>query len=663
MAERITSVVIEDVQPSVDGGHAVKREVGDEVIASADVFKEGHDILVAVVRWRQVSPARARTDWHESPMRTMGNDRYQGAFPVHVNGRYVFTVEAWPDLFATWTDELARKLEVGRDVTSELLEGAALLEATAARAGSSSDDARRFREVAALLKKGSTPQAIAAALDPGLRAASSRHPDRSLAGRAGVEREIWVDRVKGRASAWYEFFPRSTANDGRTHGSFKTAERFLPYVQSLGFDVVYLPPIHPIGRTARKGKNNSLSPRPEDPGSPWAIGSKEGGHKSVHPELGTLEDFRRFVEAAAALGMEVALDLAFQCSPDHPYVREHPEWFLHRPDGTIKTAENPPKRYEDIVNFDWLGPGRESLWKELKSVVLHWIDHGVRIFRVDNPHTKPVPFWSWLIREIHEQHPEVIFLSEAFTRPKVMKQLAKIGFSQSYTYFTWRNFKQELQEYLEEITQPPVADYFRGNLWPNTPDILPEALQLGDPPAFKIRVALAATLSSAYGIYSGYELCESAPLKRGKEEYLDSEKYQLVARDFDRPGNIRGYIARLNSIRRENPALQLYRNLRFFPAHNERVIFYGKQTQDRGNTVLVAVSLDPYAPQEAVLEIPLAQLGLGEDEVYQVHELLTDRRMLWQGPSARVTLTPEEPAAIWAVLRFKKSEINFDYYD
>ncbi|HZA49249.1 MAG TPA: alpha-amylase family glycosyl hydrolase, partial [Myxococcaceae bacterium] len=475
--------------------------------------------------------------------------------------------------------------------------------------------------------------------------------------------EIWADRVKARASAWYEFFPRSTANDGRTHGTFKIAEKFLPYVQSLGFDVVYLPPIHPIGRTARKGKNNSLSARPEDPGSPWAIGSREGGHKSVNPELGTLEDFRRFVQAAAALGTEVALDLAFQCSPDHPYVREHPEWFLHRPDGTIKTAENPPKRYEDIVNFDWLGPAHESLWKELKSVVLHWIDQGVRIFRVDNPHTKPLPFWKWLIGEIHEEHPEVIFLSEAFTRPKVMKHLAKIGFSQSYTYFTWRNFKHEIQAYLEEITQPPVADYFRGNLWPNTPDILPEALQLGGRPAFKIRVALAATLSSSYGIYSGYESCENAPLTPGKEEYLDSEKYQLVARDFDRPGNIRGYIASLNRIRLENPALQLYRNLRFFVAHNDRVIFYGKQTPDRTNTILVAVSLDPFAPQEAVLEIPLAGLGVAEDEVYQVRELLSDRRMLWQGPTARVTLTPEDPAAIWAVLRFRKSEINFDYYD
>ena len=664
MAERIGSIVIENVQPSIDGGrYPVKRVVGDDVLISADIFKEGHDVLAAVVRWRQISPARARTNWQEIPMRAVGNDRFEGSFPVHINGRYAFAVEAWPDLFATWTGELERKVEVGRDVTSELLEGAVILEAAAARAAQSPQDARRMREAAALFRKGNTPQAIAVALDDGLLAIASKYQDRSIASRSERELEIVADRVKARTCAWYELFPRSTANDGRTHGTFKTTEKTLPYVQSLGFDVLYLPPIHPIGRTARKGRNNSLTPQPEDPGSPWAIGAREGGHKSVHPELGTLEDFRRLVQAAAAHGIEVALDLAFQCSPDHPYVREHPEWFVHRPDGTIKTAENPPKRYEDIVNFDWLGPARESLWRELKSVVLHWIDQGVRIFRVDNPHTKPIPFWEWLIREIHEEHPEVIFLSEAFTRPKIMKNLAKVGFSQSYTYFTWRNFKRELQEYFEELTQPPVVEYMRGNLWPNTPDIFPEALQHGGRPAFKLRVALAATLSSAYGIYAGYELCEGTPLQPGKEEYLDSEKYQLVGRDFEKTGNLRGYIAALNRIRRENPALQRYEGLRFFTAQNDRVLFYGKQTPNRTNAVWVAVSLDPFAPQEAVLEVPLRELGVAEDEVYQVHELLTDRRALWQGPTAHVRLTPEEPAAIWSVVRLRHTEKEFDYYD
>jgi len=368
------------------------------------------------------------------------------------------------------------------------------------------------------------------------------------------------------------------------------------------------------------------------------------------------------VRRAGELGMDVALDLAFQCSPDHPSLREHPEWFLHRPDGTIKHAENPPKRYEDIVNFDWMGPHRQALWNELRRVVLFWVDQGVKIFRVDNPHTKPVAFWAWLLREVRDAHPETVFLSEAFTRPKMMKALAKVGFSQSYTYFTWRNFKRELQEYLEEITTPPVADYFRGNLWPNTPDILPDVLQHGGPPAFKLRLALAATLSSSYGIYSGYELCESAALGPGKEEYLDSEKYQLVARDPNRPGNIRSYVAALNRIRKESPALRTYRGLRFHHSSGDRVLFYSKRPPAGGDQLLVAVNVDPYSEQEAVLEVPLEELGVGPEELYQVHELLSDRRSLWRGRWATVKLTPEHPAAIWRVLRFHRRENDFDYY-
>jgi starch synthase (maltosyl-transferring) len=383
----------------------------------------------------------------------------------------------------------------------------------------------------------------------------------------------------------------------------------------------------------------------------------------VNPLLGTLEDFRSFVKAANGLGIEIALDIAFQCSPDHPYVKEHPEWFQHRPDGTIKTAENPPKRYEDIVNFDWLGPGRSTLWPELKSVVLHWVEQGVRIFRVDNPHTKPLQFWAWLIREVQTVHPDTVFLSEAFTRPKVMKHLAKAGFQQSYTYFTWRNFKQEMEEYLEELTSPPVSDYMRGNLWPNTPDILPEFLQRSGPGGFRLRAAMAATLSSVWGMYCGYELCEGTPVKPGKEEYLDSEKYELKAWDLDRPGNIRDYISRLNAIRREHRAFQLYSNLRFFPSENEQVMFYMKRTPDGSSQVLVAVSFDPFQPQESVLHLPLAELGIHPDETYQVHELMTDQRSLWQGPTAHVRLTPEQPAAIWAVYRFRRSEQAFDYYE
>jgi starch synthase (maltosyl-transferring) len=435
----------------------------------------------------------------------------------------------------------------------------------------------------------------------------------------------------------------------------------LPYVQELGFDVVYLPPVHPIGRTARKGKNNALTAGPEDVGSPWAIGGPEGGHKALHPQLGTPADFRRFVKSAAERGMEVALDIAFQASPDHPYVKERPDWFQRRPDGSIKTAENPPKRYEDIVNFDWMAPERESLWAELRSVFFHWIEQGVRIFRVDNPHTKPLPFWEWVIGEVKARHPDAIFLAEAFTRPKMMKALAKAGFDQSYTYFTWRNFKHEMEEYLKELTQGPAAEYMLGNLWPNTPDILPEHLQQGGRPAFLSRSALAATLSSSWGIYSGFELCENRALP-GKEEYLDSEKYQLVQRDFDKPGNIRPWIAALNRIRNEHPALQQYRNLRFHKADNDRVMFYSKLTDDRTSQILVAVSLDPFAPQEAILDVPLFELGIQPDESYQVHELLSDERALWQGPTAQVRLTLDKPAAIWSVLRFRRTEQGFDYF-
>jgi starch synthase (maltosyl-transferring) len=665
MNSRIGSVVIESVRPEQDGGRfAVKRVAGETFTVQADLFKEGHDVLVAIVRWRQSGPPGQETQWAEVPMKALGNDLWVAEFPLARNGRYQYTVEAWPDLFATWASELKRKVDAGRDVRSELLEGSALLEGAAERARNfgSEADSRVLSEAATKLKQPASPDLIFVALAPELVTLAGKYADRSLATQYDRVLEVFADRERARTGAWYEFFPRSAVRDGKTHGTFKDAEAWLPYIQSLGFDTIYLPPIHPIGRTARKGKNNSLRAEPDDVGSPWAIGATEGGHKAIHPQLGTPEDFRRFIKAAEQHGIEVAIDIAFQCSPDHPYVKEHPEWFLRRPDGTIKTAENPPKRYEDIVNFDWMGPGRDTLWPELESVVLHWVDQGVKIFRVDNPHTKPLQFWAWLIRRVQDRHPEVVFLSEAFTRPKVMKALAKVGFSQSYTYFTWRNFKPEIEEYLEEITRPPVGDYFRGNLWPNTPDILPEMLQRSGQAGFRLRVALAATLSSSYGIYCGYELCEGRGLP-GKEEYLDSEKYQLVAWDLERPGHIRDWIRKLNAARKQHPALQLYNNLRFYRADNERVLFYGKRTPDGSSQVLIAVSLDPHAPQESVLNVPLKELGIHPDESYQVHELMTDERRLWQGPHAQVRLTPEQPAAIWAVYRFRRSEQAFDYYE
>ena len=664
MPARQGSVLIENVQPQIDcGRYAVKRAAGETVRVTADVFKEGHDELAVVLRWQRLAPKAAEV--REVAMRPLGNDAWEGQFPVYENGLYSFHVEAWPDLFRTWAQELSRKVEAGRDVSSELLEGAQLLRAAAERAAASGQagafDAERLREGEKALLGGQSPAALSRALDPRLAEAASRYPDRSVASRSERELRVFAARKRAIFSAWYELFPRSTSREPGRHGTFADAERMLPYVRELGFDIVYLPPVHPIGRTARKGKNNALNAAADDVGSPWAIGSPEGGHKAVHPQLGTLADFRRFVKTAAEMGIEVALDVAFQVSPDNPYVKDYPDWFQRRPDGTIKTAENPPKRYEDIVNFDWMGPERESLWAELRSVFLHWIEQGVRIFRVDNPHTKPLPFWEWVIGEVKGRHPDAIFLAEAFTRPKMMKALAKAGFDQSYTYFTWRNFKHEMEDYLKELTQGPTAEFMLGNLWPNTPDILPEHLQQGGRPAFLARSALAATLSSSWGIYSGFELCENRALP-GKEEYLDSEKYQLVQRDFDKAGNIRPWIAALNRIRNEHPALQQYRNLRFHKADNDRVIFYSKLSEDRSSQILVAVSLDPFAAQEAILDVPLFELGIQPDESYQVHELFSDERALWQGPTAQVRLTLDKPAAIWSGLRFRRTEQGFDYY-
>jgi starch synthase (maltosyl-transferring) len=640
------TVVIENVWPTVDGGrYPVKREVGAVVEVWADIFKEGHDVLVAFLKYRR---AREAT-WRESPMRHHDNDRWVGAFTLEANDRWIFTIEALADPFRSWLADLAKRVDAGQDVASELLEGAALVRAAAGRAGGA--EAALLADYAERLERtGDQPAAVAAAREERLGALMDAHLDRRDATWAERQWEVVADRERARFAAWYEFFPRSAA-PGR-HGTFKDAEKMLERVAALGFDVVYLPPIHPIGRTHRKGRNNTLTAGPGDPGSPWAIGGPEGGHTAVHPELGTLEDFDRFVERARSLGLEVALDFAIQASPDHPWVREHPEWFFRRPDGTIKYAENPPKKYQDVYPLNFHGEDPRPLWEEMKRVLDFWIAHGVRAFRVDNPHTKPVKFWEWLIRAVQDEHPDVTFLSEAFTRPKMMKVLAKAGFTQSYTYFTWRHDKGELIDYFTEITSPPVSEYFRGHLWPNTPDILSPFLVRGGRPAFRLRLVLAATLSSLYGIYSGYELCENEPYGQGTEEYLHSEKYELKARDWDAPGNITDLVVTLNRLRREHRALQLYSNLRFYPADDPHVLFYGKMTPDRQDAVFVAANLDPFAVHSTGVELPLGDLGLGEHQPYRLHDALTDTWHEWRGRGGRITLDPQvEPAAVLVLHR------------
>ncbi|MHB1135155.1 MAG: alpha-1,4-glucan--maltose-1-phosphate maltosyltransferase [Chloroflexota bacterium] len=645
MLSETQSVIIQSVYPEIDCGRfAAKRVQGETCEVWADIFKEGHDLIAAVLKYRRWD----EPDWRETPLSLVDNDRWRGAFPLADNARYVFTLEAWPDQFASWRQDLGKKAAAGQDVAGDLLEGAALVREAVARAPG--DDALRLTELAALLAgNGPAERRLRLALGDELALLMATYPDRSRATLYDKDIEVYADRERARYAAWYELFPRSQGRQLGQSATFADCAARLPEIAAMGFDVVYLPPIHPIGQTNRKGPNNSLAAAPADPGSPYAIGSAEGGHKAVHPELGTLADFDRLVAHAGELGMEIALDFAIQCSPDHPYVREHPDWFYHRADGTIKYAENPPKKYEDIYPINFASGDREGLWRELKSVVDFWIEHGVRTFRVDNPHTKPLPFWEWLIRAVQSEHPGVVFLAEAFTRPKLLEALAKLGFSQSYTYFTWRNFKRELTDYFNYLTQSPAKEYLRGNLFANTPDILPTILQEGGQPAFKLRLVLAATLSSVYGIYSGFELCENAALP-GKEEYLHSEKYEYKVWDWDRPGNIKEYIARVNAIRRENEALHYYKNLRFYRAADDNVLFFGKVSPDRANSVLVAVNLDPFQAHETTLRVPIGEYGIAPDQQYLVRELITDQKFLWKGATQTVRLDPaHEPAAIYAI--------------
>jgi starch synthase (maltosyl-transferring) len=643
-------IIVEDVTPQVNGGrYRAKTIVGEPFRVEADIFRDGTAILRAVIRYRGPSDSK----WLEASMAPLVNDRWAGDFTPTELGIYRYTIEAWTDVYATWRRDLVKKVEAGQDVDLEMEEGAQMLEARLARVpgklrGPIKDAIDTMRGPGPDERSGAADDPrLRAALDEGLTELLDRYPSRTGSTTYRPVLEVKVDRERARFGAWYEFFPRSTGTE-RKHGTFKTASTKLPLIAAMGFDVVYLPPIHPIGHTHRKGKNNALTASKTDVGSPWAIGSEEGGHKAVHPELGTLRDFDAFVEATERLGMEVALDFAIQCSPDHPWVKEHPEWFQHRPDGTIKYAENPPKKYQDIYPIDFDTSDREGLWTELKSTLDHWIEHGVKIFRVDNPHTKSFAFWEWVIGETQAEHPDVVFLSEAFTRPKVMKLLAKLGFTQSYTYFTWRNEKWEIQEYLTELTQTDMAHYFRPNFFTNTPDILHEYLQHGGPSAFKIRLILASLLSPSYGIYSGYELFENAPREEGSEEYLNSEKYELRPRAIDENTGLVPFITRINEIRRKHPALSELTNLRFHDIDKENIIVFSK-TSASGDTILVACSLNPFHYEEGTTTLDLGALGIDPTKGFEVHDLITDTTYFWEGPHNYVRLDPNEPAHVFRV--------------
>jgi starch synthase (maltosyl-transferring) len=663
MSEGRVRAVIDAVLPSVDGGRfPVKRIAGESVCIEAHCFTDGHDRLRAVLTWRSLEAAAAG---FEVEMQAQPNDVWVAHFTPPLPGRYRYTVTAWVDHFESWRHELKRR-EDSSDVRAALQTGALLIDDAASRAAGA--DAAMLTAWSAQLREMADDRAAelsahkALALDPARAAIVARHADRRLAAAASLE--LIADRKRAAFSSWYELFPRSAGERPGLHGTFKDVESRLPYLKEMGFNVLYFPPIHPIGRANRKGTNNSLSALPEDVGSPWAIGAAEGGHKQILAQLGSFADFDRLLSKAADCGMEIALDLAFQCAPDHPYVTEHPQWFKHRPDGSIQYAENPPKKYQDIYPFDFETADWRALWEELKSIVDFWIARGVKIFRVDNPHTKAFGFWEWLIAETKRDHPDLIYLAEAFTRPKIMHRLAKLGFTQSYTYFTWRNSKRELTDYFTELTKGPGRDYYRPNVWPNTPDILPEMLQSGSRAIYAARLILAATLSANYGIYGPtYELMESAAREPGSEEYRDSEKYQLRHWSLARPDSLMSLIARINLIRRENAALQSDFGLRFCGIDNERLIAYLKTDPDSENVILTVVNLDPDHAQSGWVELDLAALAFDADQPYQVHDLLSGQRYIWRGRFNYVRLDPaRSPAHVLRMRRRIRSEHDFDYY-
>ena len=654
-------VCIESITPQVDCGRfPAKRTIGESVAVEADIFTDGHDAVATSLFYRHEST----TEWHAVAMSPLGNDRWQAHFTVQTLGRYFFTVAGWVDHLESWRQGLAKKYEAGQDIELDLRQGAILARAVAERVRE--NEARLLNDWANAIADPvrDKEERVVLAQTEAIHQLARRRPDPQTVARHEPPLALEVERERARYSTWYELFPRSAGRTPGQHGTFADVEALLPEISAMGFDVLYLPPIHPIGMTERKGPNNNPKSSEGDPGSPWAIGAPTGGHKAIHAELGTLEDFKRLLMKAGEMGIEIALDIAFQCTPDHPYVREHPEWFLKRPDGSIQYAENPPKKYQDIYPFWFETPGWKGLWTELKSIFEYWIAQGVRIFRVDNPHTKSLAFWEWVITEIRRAQPDVIFLSEAFTRPKVMYRLAKAGFTQSYNYFPWRNSKRELETYFTELTTRPVCEFFRANLWPNTPDILPEYLQFGGRPAFMARLVLAATLGASYGIYGpAYELMEDRAREQGSEEYLDSEKYQLRAWDRDRPTSLKEFISRVNRIRRENTPLHSDHGLVFHAVDNDNVIAYSKTNHNGTESVLVVVNVDPHYVQAGWVTIDLRSLGLPSDTTFQMDDLLSGARYLWRGARNFVSLDPQHsPAHIFRVRRRVRSERDFDYY-
>ncbi len=652
-------VVIENVSPEINcGAFPVKRCIGEKVTVQADIFCDGHDSIAAELLFRTEGEA----GWHSAAMAFYMNDRWRGSFDIADLCTHYYCVRAWVDYFTTWQKDIAVKARAGQDIAVDVLIGVDLIKDAAGREqGGAAQRLSRFADQIA--GAADTEHILPLALSSELSALMAGCPDRRFASTYEKELRVTVDRTKARFSAWYEVFPRSCADSPEKHGTLKDCERLLPYIAGMGFDVLYLPPIHPIGTVNRKGKNNSPSAGPADPGSPWAIGSSDGGHTAVHTGLGTIDDFKRLMKEASEHGLEIAMDLAYQCAPDHPSVSGHPGWFKKRPDGTIQFAENPPKKYEDVVPYHFESDRWEALWEELRSIARFWIDHGVRIFRVDNPHTKPFLFWEWLIQDIKAEHPETIFLAEAFTRPKVMARLAKAGFTQSYTYFTWRNTKHEITAYLNDLTQTELSEYFRPNFWPNTPDILPEFLQYGGRPAFILRLILAATLSSNYGIYGpAFELCAADALP-DREEYRDSEKYEIRRWNINDPASLAPLITSLNKIRRENPALHKTANLRFHDIDNNSLLFYSKASDDGENIIICIVNLDPFHTQSGWLKMPLQQFTISPAQPYLVHDLLSTDRFFWQGENNFVELNPSViPAHIFRIHRRMRRESDFDYF-